>query len=52
MIYLKDIMNESQKAVLSVFEPALIEKTKQDINAFNQKTKNFLESVKNIKIDL
>lgn len=52
MIQLNDIMTDTQKAILTVFEPALIAKKQKDLDNFNKKTKNFLESIKTIKIDL
>ena len=52
MIQLNEIMTDTQKAILTVFNPELIAKKQKDLNKFNQKTKNFLESVKTIKIDL
>ena len=52
MITLKQIANKEQIAILTIFEPAYLKRKKKELENFNNKTKNFLESVKNIKIDL
>lgn len=52
MITLRQVMSDEQEAILQVFNPGKIQETKKDIEAFNQKTKNFLEAIKDIKINL
>lgn len=52
MITLNQIMTDNEKALISVFNSNYIKKKEKELQKFNQKTKNFLESIKNIKIDL
>ena len=49
MLKIEEIINPEEKAILAVFNPGKIEKTKKEIALFNKKTLSFLESVQEIK---
>ena len=52
MITTSDVMTDTQRAILAVFSPSTIKQTKKELDRFNKKTEAFLDSVRNIKIDL
>lgn len=51
MLKIEEIINPEERAILAVFNPGRIEKTKKEIALFNKKTSDFLKSIQEIKIN-
>lgn len=52
MIKLEEVMTDKQKIILSVFDKEKIEKTKKDLERFNQKNEKFLKDLERLKKEI